>query len=511
MPVLKLDQLIATQELLSIVHRLNDAAPGLVLSTGQSGSGKMTTLLAIALQLARPGQTVVLITEQKEDVAIFSPLPEKWRSVVVESTETSWRAALSGSDISDDAIVVVANLSLINNKAVVQVSARRWVLATVDTAMIGVDVAYPLYQMGISNETFTDLVRLVWSQLLVETLCTQCSAPAELTAAEVDYLFPTNLPGSGTRVEVGCPVCAKNSRSARGNAGRHAVCEAILIDDTSRPAIRHALLEGEPLVLTANWHVTVQDQARAAVASGLVGIGTYRDTIRRNPLLRAQNTIEREQSNAFKLGSLFDKFVSPEVKHRLLDSSRVNAVVSGESRDISCLFCDIRNFTARAEMRDPQTLFEELNRYFAEVVDAVFTHDGTIDKFIGDAVMVVFGAPTVQLDHAERAVACAVSIMQRIDTFNSSSSDDIPIAIGIGINSGKAMAGCIGTERRMEYTVLGDTVNIASRLESRALPGQILISGATKDSLSEAFRLNSVGSLELKGKAVHVDAFEVLR
>ncbi len=511
MPVITFDRLIAAQELHAIVQRLKNAPPGLVLSTGQSGSGKMTTLLAIALRLAVPGQTLVLITEHSEDIGIFSPLPEHWRGVVVEPTEAAWRAALSAKDISDDAIVVVANLTLVNQKAVVEASTRRWLLATVDTAMIGIDVAYPLYQMGISNLTFAELVRLVWSQQLVETLCTHCSAPAALTAAELDYLFPTGSPGLAIRVEVGCPVCSENSRTAKGNAGRLAVCEAILIDETSRPAVMHALLEGEPLVLAASWHVTVQDQARAAVAKGLVGIETYRDTIRRNPLLRAQNSIEREQSNAFKLGSLFDKFVSPEVKHRLLDSARVQAVVTGETRDITCLFCDIRNFTARAEMRDPQTLFAELNRYFAEVVDAVFTHEGTIDKFIGDAVMVVFGAPAVQTDHAEKAVACAVSIMQRIEAFNASMSVDIPIVIGIGINSGKAMAGCIGTERRMEYTVLGDTVNIAARLESRAVAGQILISGATKASLSASFQLNSVGSLELKGKAVRVDAFEVLR
>lgn len=511
MPVITFDQLIESQELRAIVQRLKNAPPGLVLSTGQIGSGKMTTLLAIALQLARPGQAVVLVTEQREDIAIFSPLPENWRGVVVEPTDAAWRDALFAADLTNDAIVVVANLGRTSHKVAMQASARRWVLATVDTAMIGVDVAYPLYQMGISNETFVDSVRLVWSQQLVETLCAQCSSPALLADAELDYLFPTGLPSAGIRVEVGCPVCSEDSRSSNGNAGRLAVCEAILIDDASRPAVRHALLKSEPLVLGPTWHITVQDQARSAVALGLVGIGTYRDTVRRNPLLRAQNTIEREQSKSFKLGNLFDKFVSPEVKHRLLDSARVHAVVSGEARDITCLFCDIRNFTARAEMRDPQTLFAELNRYFAEVVDAVFTHDGTIDKFIGDAVMVVFGAPSVQADHAEKAVACALSIMQRIEAFNASASVDVPIAIGIGINSGKAMAGCIGTERRMEYSVLGDTVNIAARLESKAVAGQILISGATKASLSDTFRVYSVGSLELKGKAVRVDAFEVLR
>ena len=284
----------------------------------------------------------------------------------------------------------------------------------------------------------------------------------------------------------------------------------LLIDDFTRPAVKSALLDGTPLRLAPEQHVTAQDQARMLVVEGIIGVGTYRDAIRRNPLLSAQNMIEREQSRSFKLGNLFDKFVSPEVKRRLMESKSVNAVINGEARDVSCLFCDIRNFTARAEARDPEMLFAELNRYFAEVVDAVLENEGTIDKFIGDAVMVVFGAPLEQRRHAQQAVECALSIRQRVDAFNVADSADLPIAVGMGINSGRVIAGCIGTDKRMEYTVLGDPVNIAARLESRASPGQILISDATRQSLNESFSLRAVGSLELNGKSERVEAFEVL-
>lgn len=178
--------------------------PGLFCRLAKVATEKVTTLLAIALHLARPGQAVVLVTEQRQELAIFSPLPENWRGVLVEPTEASWLAALSAVDVADDAMVLVSNLSLVNHKAVWQACTVRWVLATVDTAMIGIDVAYPLYQMGISNETFGDLVRLVWSQLLVETLCTQCSVPAQLTTAEVvqrwitcfQRAYPVLVPGS---------------------------------------------------------------------------------------------------------------------------------------------------------------------------------------------------------------------------------------------------------------------------------------------------------------------------
>ena len=246
------------------------------------------------------------------------------------------------------------------------------------------------------------------------------------------------------------------------------------------------------------------------MAQGALGVNTYRDLIRRNPLLRSSHQVEHSRAEVSRLDSLFDKFVSPEVKARLLDGRRVESVIQGESREITCLFCDVRQFTARAESRDPQTLFAELNGYFAEVVDAVLSHEGTIDKFIGDAVMALFGAPVDQADHAERAVDCALAIRRRVLALNRATASDLPFEIGIGIHTGRVAAGCVGTAERLEYTVLGDTVNVAARLESKAAAGQVLVSSQTRQQVAGRFRMKPVGSLALKGRAEAVDAFEVL-
>ena len=505
MPLYTLPELIQHENLRAMADRLMRLSPGLLLTTGQGASGKLTTLMALAHAFGNAGQSVTVLTDRMEDFEALRPHPDEWKELHVEPTTKAWNAAMETSAASGASLLLVSPLSRVSAGAVLAAAPSRWVLATVDTPLIGLDVAYALYEMGISNETFIETVRGVWSQLLVRKLCTNCAVPTQLSPVEMDYLFPASPLLDNPRIEVGCPAC-----DGLGTNYRDAICDVLLIDDITRPAVKSALLDGTPLRLAPEQHVTAQDQARMLVVEGIVGVGTYRDAIRRNPLLSAQNMIEREQSRSFKLGNLFDKFVSPEVKRRLLESESVNAVINGEARDVSCLFCDIRNFTSRAEARDPEMLFAELNRYFAEVVDAVLENEGTIDKFIGDAVMVVFGAPLEQSRHAQQAVECALSIRQRIDAFNLVESADLPIAVGMGINSGRVIAGCIGTDKRMEYTVLGDTVNIAARLESRASPGQILISNATRQSLSESFTLRAVGSLELKGKSERVEAFEVL-
>ncbi len=193
-------------------------------------------------------------------------------------------------------LIALTPLSLQNARAVAAVSQGRWVLAAVETPVIGLDAAYALYEMGIDNATFADRVRGVWSQFLVEKLCADCSQPARLSPADMDYLFPTEPLLHDPRMEVGCPAC-----EGRGTKDRDAVCEVLLIGDATRPAIERALLDGTAPELSPEWHVTAQDQARRRVAQGIIGIGTYRNAIRRNPLLRAQNMIEREQSRSFRL------------------------------------------------------------------------------------------------------------------------------------------------------------------------------------------------------------------
>jgi general secretion pathway protein E len=296
MPVFALEILTQDEQLRSIAGRLVAGSPGLVLATGQARSGKLTMCAALALALGDPARPVMVLTEKADDFEPLRPLPGNWRDIQVEPSARAWRAALASPEVTEASVVMVAPLSRDNASALPAPKPGQWVLATVDTPLIGLDAAYALYEMGIDNEAFAERVRCVWSQFLVDKLCGQCAAPAELTPAELANLFPAEPRLGNVKVEVGCAAC-----DGRGTTNREALCEVLLIADATRPAVRGALLAGTPISLAPEWHVTAQEHARRLVSQGAVGIGTYRQAIRRNPLLRAQNTIEREQTRSFKL------------------------------------------------------------------------------------------------------------------------------------------------------------------------------------------------------------------
>ena len=291
-----LQELIQDESLLAIAGRLSQLSPGLVLATGQAKSGKLTTLVALAQAIGKAGQPVTLLTDRTDGFNPFHPLPGNWQEVHVEPSAKGWEMAFRSAAVTGAPVLVVSPLSNENAGAVASATPDQWVLATVDTPLIGLDTAYALFELGIDYETFFERARGVWSQFLVEKLCTHCAAPATLSPAEMAYLFPTEPLLEDLRMEVGCPAC-----QGRGTKDRDAVCEVLLVGDSTRPAIRSALLDGTALRLAPDWHVTAQDQARRLLVQAVIGVGTYRDAIRRNPLLRAQNTIEREQSRSFKL------------------------------------------------------------------------------------------------------------------------------------------------------------------------------------------------------------------
>ena len=146
-----------------------------------------------------------------------------------------------------------------------------------------------------------------------------------------------------------------------------------------------------------------------------------------------------------------------------------------------------------------------------ESMEPIFDHDGTVDKFIGDCIMAVFGAPYPQKDHAARAVQVALEMRQRLNELNAERTSVSPIRMRMGVHSGRAVSGPIGSEKRREFTVLGDTVNIASRIESMvAKPGQIVIGGHTHDLTQGMFEVKDLGTVSLKGKTKNVRVFEVL-
>ena len=177
----------------------------------------------------------------------------------------------------------------------------------------------------------------------------------------------------------------------------------------------------------------------------------------------------------------------------------------GETCIISVLFVDIRGFTALAEKSDPANVAVRLNRFYEVASKAIFRQDGTLDKLVGDQVMAFFGAPLKRPDHADRAVRTAREIMAGVMAPGS----DLELALGIGIASGEAFVGNVGGSEITDYTVLGDTVNVAARLQGEAASGEILIADETYAKLAEKFPHAVRRELSLKGKSAPVIAWEI--
>jgi len=227
----------------------------------------------------------------------------------------------------------------------------------------------------------------------------------------------------------------------------------------------------------------------------------------------AINTVinyERLQKQA-QARSSFERFLPRQVVDQILRSP--DAVrLGGVRQKVTALFADIRNFTTLSETRTPELIVNLLNQYFSTVSEIIFKHGGTLDKYIGDGLMALFGAPYVGELDAVKAVRAAVEMQRTISAFNDRlrAENLPPIEIGIGINTGQAIVGYIGSETRLDYTAIGDTINTASRLESLAQPGQIVISENTMQSLDETFTLRSLGTERLKGKNVNLRIAEVV-
>jgi adenylate cyclase len=209
----------------------------------------------------------------------------------------------------------------------------------------------------------------------------------------------------------------------------------------------------------------------------------------------------------------FSRFVSKDVYDQLV-ADPAAARVGGARREMSVLFADIRGFTTMTERGRPEDVVAQLNEYFSRMVDVVFTHRGTIDKFVGDMVMALFGAPVADPDHADHAVRAALGMLAALSTLNATWAENgkPPLEIGIGVNSGDMVAGIIGSDTVMSYTVIGDAVNLGSRLESlnKEYGTRLIISEATRARLKGQYDMKPLGAVTVKGKSEPVNIFEVL-
>jgi adenylate cyclase len=217
----------------------------------------------------------------------------------------------------------------------------------------------------------------------------------------------------------------------------------------------------------------------------------------------------REKQSREQTVRIFSRFLDPRVVDSLVAQGQTPQTLSGQAREITVLFSDIRGFTTLSEKRSAEEIVSLLNRYFSLQVEIIFRHGGTLDKFIGDAIMAFWGAPQDDPQHAQHAVAAALEMERSLLHFKEELGEDgRDFDVGIGIHTGTAVVGFLGSEARMDYTAIGDTVNLSSRIEGLTKGvARILVSADTAASCKNAFDFSPTGSYKVKGRSQQVELF----
>ena len=217
-----------------------------------------------------------------------------------------------------------------------------------------------------------------------------------------------------------------------------------------------------------------------------------------------------EQRNDLLLDAL-QRAVSPGVAEQILADPDRYLRPGGERRSVTILFGDLRGYTSVAEESPPQDAMVILNTYLALIIEAVYQHGGTVNQILGDGVMALFGAPIGHRAHARQAVAAALEMQRKVGGVRLPEQPHVRLQMGIGINSGDVVVGHIGSDLRMDYTAVGDAVNLAARFEQNAGPGQILVTQATYEQINDGFDVVPVGTLRVRNREGWAPSYSVLR
>lgn len=271
------------------------------------------------------------------------------------------------------------------------------------------------------------------------------------------------------------------------------VASVLLAHSLTRPI--HALVQGMERVKAGDLTAEVKETSRDEVGM----------------LTQAFNFMTAGLRERERVKQTFKKYVSKDVAEKILSASE-EVVLTGERRAVTVLFADIRGFTGLAEKMEPEDVVGMLNEHFTLMIEIIFKHKGTLDKFIGDALMAVFGAPLSHGDDAYRAVQAAIEMQQASRELNQrrTSRGQPPLAMGVGVATGSVVSGNIGSEQRTEFTVIGDAVNTASRIQGKTAGGQILISQATYEETKDRIKVEAREPLQVKGKSEPVSVYEVI-
>jgi len=320
----------------------------------------------------------------------------------------------------------------------------------------------------------------------------------------IDFAVPLEF----SKVRLGSLYLGFSDRSIRQTiaaARKHTIwITALMIVGGIGGAVGLAIVLTKPIFKLA--------QGTKAIAAGSFDITlpvSSRDEI--GDLTESFNDMARNLREKEKIKHAFSTYVARQVVDEILKNPD-QIVLSGERREVTVIFCDMRGFTNLTERLPPEEVVATLNDFYSLMIDLIIKNDGYINKFLGDAVMAIFGAPKAYPDHCLRAVQTALAMQAGVAELSArrTSVGKDPISVGIGISAGEAVAGSVGAESQMEYTVIGDKVNLGARLEANAKPGQILVSESTYRHVADRVEAQCLGVMNMKGMEEAVTVFEIL-
>ena len=380
------------------------------------------------------------------------------------------------------------------------------------TELLGVIYADNRIRSGIFKEAEKDLLTVFANQAAIAIENARLFASVRRTLAEVtelknlmDNIFASIASGVlTTDVRDKITLCNRAAESILGQSIGELV--GMQLDDalplelqahlasvrnTDRPVMGLEITHNHPQFGTQDWRLNLSPLKDANQTTQ--GVAIVLDDMTEHNKLEAQR-------------GLLERMVSPAVLAQINPNS---LQIGGQARDITVLFADIRGFTSYSEKQSPAALVAVLNRYLAAGAEAVLAQEGTVDKFLGDAVMAWFNAPVPQPDHSLRAVRAALALRSAVAALHAELPPEAHLSFGVGIHYGEAVLGWIGTEKRLEYTAIGDSVNTAKRIQENAAKNQILVSREVYERVKEQVDARPYAPLKVKGKSDAVDVFEV--
>ncbi len=387
----------------------------------------------------------------------------------------------------------------------------------------GVSVEELSRRLAVSFEINKALSRLMDREDLAETLLEElfkaipASRGAVLVSQAGDELEPLAVREPGSSNQAGRRIPISRTLLARAVSRREAVLMTDVLADTDLAGSASIVAQGIKSAITAPFifrdeflgvlHLEARSQSRSFSKADLDLVASVASQAA--IALANARLLDRVKKEAEHRTNL-QRYLAPELVEQLLQG-RISMEMEGATAHATMLFSDLRGFTSMSERTPGREVFRSLNSYFQQMVDVVVEFGGSIDKFMGDAIMAVWGIPNPREDDAVRAVTAAIKMQQALVAFNleREAHGKPPFHMGVGINSGPVLAGNLGARQRMEYTVIGDNVNLASRLQGLTGAGQILISESTMALVRQVVNAVELPPAKVKGKQHPVKVFEV--